>query len=296
MTYPILPTIGATSIEEMESRTIATTTTIKTGDFETLSTLSLKQPIWNSETGLPSSYTSINDTDSNSDTESSYSFFSTCSSPNAGADLEACSPLSSIFEDDCTDNNADEKFPSPGQLSLVPSPKPDTTSEVDDTFSGHSSQPSSPSTQSNHQTSPSLSCANYFSRLSESQHRHYKATSEVSCLQCNILGLRCSFTPKYTPNRAPRPYSPACTRCERNGEKFCIQQVLSDGRGDAVGEYWAVGIDSHLVRSRVGELLEGESAKMRFALPIASAEARLGLRRTFRRMEEEEDNWSMDWS
>lgn len=51
------------------------------------------------------------------------------------------------------------------------------------------------------------------------------------------------------------------------------------------------------VRNRAEELIEEKLAKVRFALPVASPEKRLGLRRVLGQYDEEEssDDWGMDF-
>lgn len=54
--------------------------------------------------------------------------------------------------------------------------------------------------------------------------------------------------------------------------------------------YFAAGVEIHVVENKAKSLIEEKHAKVRFALPKAPAEVRLGLRRTYRRLEWEEEN------
>jgi hypothetical protein len=50
-------------------------------------------------------------------------------------------------------------------------------------------------------------------------------------------------------------------------------------------QYTAAGVDESQVKSRAEEMMEAEMVKMRFALPYAAPDVRLGLRRVFAKKE-----------
>lgn len=54
-------------------------------------------------------------------------------------------------------------------------------------------------------------------------------------------------------------------------------------------------MDINLVRTQAEELMEAKMEKLRFALPLVTAEKRLGLRRVFKGDEDNFDDWKMDF-
>jgi hypothetical protein len=107
------------------------------------------------------------------------------------------------------------------------------------------------------------------------------------CLQCHLLGLKCSFKDKwhYLPPRVS--LHPAhsgsdkncCVRCCRNGNDFCILQLqIAEPRTEIEeekeGKYEAEGVSREVVMEKVEELVkekEREKEKrVRLALPMDS--------------------------
>jgi hypothetical protein len=136
--------------------------------------------------------------------------------------------------------------------------------------------------------------------LSEGTTTPLSTTKEKKhpCLQCHLLGLKCSFTtPKARPAQRYRPQFKhlTCTRCTRNSESFCIHQVAVETDQDAIEKkesvhiYYVEGVEKEVVTERVEEMLEERRVKRRFELPKMTMWKRQMLRPVFAR----EGSWAV---
>lgn len=290
-------TIGSTTIEAGQKEHSRISTFLKCSTWLTPS-----------EPALPTSYASESDTASDSDLESVRSFFSARSLPTLGPPSKL-ENLPDLAFDESNKTDASREWQSPTQrqdlepTSAPCSPGSDktfSTLDSDTTYTEQISQPASPGAESNYSTSTSISAS---SRVGcRKDDLYYEVSTEGSCLQCELLGLRCSVsTRNLALKRAWDDFSSTCSRCKRGGEPFCIRKLSK--RPDECA-YFAAGFETHVVENKAKSLLEKKQAKMRFALPKAPAEVRLGLRRTYRRWEWEEERdlnglglaWSWAWN
>jgi hypothetical protein len=93
------------------------------------------------------------------------------------------------------------------------------------------------------------------------------------CLQCHILGLRCSLTSEKPVEAPVNPQIPQkekqCTRCVRNSQDFCIvQKITKTEAGIKECEYSSHGVPKEVVWARVSEIIEHVQRRNRWALPL----------------------------
>lgn len=162
----------------------------------------------------------------------------------------------------------------PSQNQVAPSTLPSSspTSTVESIFS-----PGSSASIRRLSISTSVSAVSFHSCISEKPKIDDKElVSGYPCLQCAILGLRCTLPrePLWKEQHRPTNY---CRRCERSGEHFCILQSW-DG-----SKYSACGTDDGEVNKRVNELLAPKRENWKWCMPKIPPGTRAGLRRVWTR-------------
>jgi len=89
------------------------------------------------------------------------------------------------------------------------------------------------------------------------------------CLQCYRKGLRCSFSSAIKDRRRKgEGKKNCCTRCERNGEDFCVLHLQKAWQGSQkIWQYVADGASDEVVKKRVENIEREEYEKFKWALP-----------------------------
>lgn len=147
----------------------------------------------------PIPYASQSGATSESNLESVQSFFSAHSSP-ALRSLNKAENVPDLTFDKAYEANYSLEWASSTQKqdvepSCLPcSPGSDrtfSTLDSDTIYNGQTSQPASPGTQSSYSTSTSISASSFVGYTG--RDIFYEVSTQGSCLQCEILGLRCSL-------------------------------------------------------------------------------------------------------
>lgn len=158
-----------------------------------------------------------------------------------------------------------------GTQAALPSSSP--ISQVDSIFT-----PGSSTSTRRLSISTSISATSFHSCASEKPKIDVKDTRiKTRCLQCKILGLRCSLPREPIWKEQVRPTN-FCRRCEKDGERFCILQE------DDTSEYFSNGAQEYEVNERVDQLLAPKREAWKWCLPKIPPGTRAVLRKVWSRL------------